>query len=84
MSLDKPSWPAVDFWPAYRKIPHKDGWNAWGWDDEADLGDRAAAEVATTGSPLKMPKRAGAPQGALRKPWVGRAPDAPDAHLAFG
>jgi len=64
--------------------PNPNPRNAWGWDDEADLGDCAAAEVATMGSPSKMPKRAGAPQGALRKPWVGRAPDAPDAHLAFG
>ena len=83
--------PAVELWPSYRKVTL----TVCGWNEEGDS-DGAAAEVAegcgetddeeedvTMGSPSKTPKRAEAPQAPWRKPWVGRAPDAHDAHLVF-
>ena len=83
--------PAVDLWPSYRKITL----TVCGWNEAGDDFGGAAAEVAEGGetdggeedvtmdSPSKTPKRAVAPQAPWRKPWVGRAPDAHDAHLVF-
>ena len=89
--------PAVELWPSYRKITLTVcGWNEEY--EEGDFGAAAAGAVAevaeggetdygdedvTMASPSKTPKRADAPQAPWRKPWVGRAPDAHDAHLVF-